>query len=215
MLKRILFFSALVWLNSLTASIGSQQPAPAEKIRDISPDQKFAMRIQHDAELNRQLIEGEKAEKEEIFSEAIQAIELVSLPSKNVAAQLIPPEPFKSNHVGEIYWHFTGITLLWSSDSNWCAFHYAEPRTGYTTVFRRNGKRFDAMNQPEKLIVRVKGDVRNQYVEPVRWLGPGVLMVDQLTILRNNGGDFHYTYKVRFKARNKFEITSRKSLPPY
>ena len=33
-----------------------------EKIRDVSPNQKFAMQILYDAEMNQQLIEGEKAD---------------------------------------------------------------------------------------------------------------------------------------------------------
>jgi hypothetical protein len=92
MMKKVLFFSVLVWLHSLTPSIRSQESAPAEKIRDISSDQKFAMRILYDAELNRQLIEGEEADEEKIFSEAIKAIELVSLPSKKS-----PPNLFRLN----------------------------------------------------------------------------------------------------------------------
>jgi hypothetical protein len=42
--------------QALTAESPSnaQEPALAEKIRDLSPDKKFAMRISYDAELNNQ-----------------------------------------------------------------------------------------------------------------------------------------------------------------
>ena len=75
-----------------TQPIYAQQSEPAEKIRDISPDKKFAMRILYDAEENKQLIEGEKADPEKIFSETIKSIELVSLPDKKVVANLLSAE---------------------------------------------------------------------------------------------------------------------------
>ena len=38
----------------------TQNPALAEKIRDISPDKKFAMRIGYDAEMYRQIVPRRK-----------------------------------------------------------------------------------------------------------------------------------------------------------
>jgi hypothetical protein len=67
-------------------SPSNQQPSLAEKIRDVSPDKKFAMRISYDAELNKQVTKAEKADPEKIFSQTIKAIELVSLPDKSVVA---------------------------------------------------------------------------------------------------------------------------------
>jgi hypothetical protein len=82
----------LGFLALLAHPIGAQESASDEKIRDVSPDKKFAMRIRCDAETNKQLIEGEKADAEKIFSETIKAIELVSLPFRQVVANLLPDE---------------------------------------------------------------------------------------------------------------------------
>src|SRR4029453_16823254 len=48
------------------------------------------------------------------------------------------------------------VTLIWSQDSKWCAFYYAEPRVGYTTVYRENGKKFSDLNAPEALSIQRK-----------------------------------------------------------
>ena len=65
------------------------------------------------------------------------------------------------------------MTLLWSADSKWCAFYYAQPRVGYTGVFRLSGSEFKAVNRPEELVATNKGDVRNEYIKPTKWLKPG------------------------------------------
>src|SRR6266705_2254483 len=73
----------LGWLACLvvvTQASFAQETASSEKIRDISPDKKFAMQISYDAEMNKQLVESEKTDPDKIFSETIKAIELVTLP---------------------------------------------------------------------------------------------------------------------------------------
>jgi hypothetical protein len=61
------------FLVVLAHPIGAQESTAAEKIRDVSPDKKFAMRIRYDAETNKQLIEGEKADSARTCSGAIQS----------------------------------------------------------------------------------------------------------------------------------------------
>jgi hypothetical protein len=80
--KPFLPLGLLGFLIFLARAACAQESAASEKIRDVSPDKKFAMRILYNAEDNKQLIEGEKADSEKIFSEAIKSIQLVSLPAK-------------------------------------------------------------------------------------------------------------------------------------
>jgi hypothetical protein len=64
------------------------------------------MRILYNAEENKQLIEGEKADSERIFSETIKSIELVSLPDKKVVANLLPEEELGGGN------NYDDITLI-------------------------------------------------------------------------------------------------------
>src|SRR5947208_3620817 len=91
-MKSSVILGCLCWLFALSQLINAQESSPAEKIRDISPDKKFAMRISYDNETNKQLIESEKADSEKIFSETIKAIELVTLPTKNKVLELFIPQ---------------------------------------------------------------------------------------------------------------------------
>jgi hypothetical protein len=154
------------FLAVLAHPIGAQGSASDEKIRDVSPDKKFAMRVRYDVETNKQLIEGEKADAEKIFSETIKGIELVSLPSRQVVANLLPDEELGGGS------NYDDITLVWSPDSKWCAFYWNFPRVGYTTVYRQRGDKFVELNKLENLKVDVKGDVRNEYIRPLRWTEP-------------------------------------------
>jgi hypothetical protein len=141
-----------------------------EKIRDTSPDGKFAMRIQCDSE---------PADPENIGCAVITAIDLVSLPDKKIVASLLPRDDVGST--------FSEVTLLWSSDSRWCAFYYAQPRVGYTSVFHVAGASVKAVNKPYDLIAKVMGDVRNEYIKPIKWLKPGFLQLEQYSIMRGGG----------------------------
>lgn len=123
--------TAIVCGLSLISSLVFADPG-FEKIRDTSPDGKFAMRIQCDSEPD---------DLENIDSSTITAIDLVSLPDKKVVAGLLP-----TDDVGTT---FSEVTLMWSADSKWCAFYYAQPRVGYTGVFRLSGSEFKAVNKPE------------------------------------------------------------------
>ena len=196
------------WLLALNQSVNAQDSLPAEKLRDLSPNKKFAMRILYDGETNKQLVEGEKADAKKIFSETIKAIELVTLPAKNKVLGLLPSDDVGAN--------YDNITLVWSRDSNWCAFYYNQPRVGYTSVYRQRGDKFVAVNNPDELRVDVKGDVRNEYVSPIRWTRPGVLLLEQLSIFR--GGEIDDA-KLQLTAgldpqTGKFKVISKKRLPP-
>ena len=207
-MKSLPLLGALAFLIVGTTSIHAQQSAPAEKIRDISPNKKFAMRISYDGEMNKQLVEGEKTDPEKIFSETIKAIELVTLPEKNKVLELLPPDDVGTN--------YDNITLVWSPDSNWCAFYYNQPRVGYTSVYRQQGDKFVEVIKPEELRVDVKGDVRNEYIQPLRWTKAGVLLLEQLSIFR---GDEIDDAKFQLRAgldptTGKFKVISKKKLPP-
>ena len=181
----------------LASSLAFADPS-FEKIRDTSPDGKFAMRIQCDSE---------PEDPENIDSAVITAIDLVSLSDKKVVANLLPKDD-----VGTTY---SEVTLLWSADSKCCAFYYAQPRIGYTSVFRLSGTEFKAMNKQDELLAKTKGDVRNEYIKPTKWLKPGTLQLEQYSIMR--GGDGESDSKLQLTAglnpKGKFVIISKKKLP--
>ena len=189
--------AAIVCGILLISSLAFADPS-FEKIRDQSPDGKFAMRIQCDSEPD---------DPENIDTSVITAIDLVSLPDKKVVASLLAKD-----NVGST---FSEVTLLWSSDSKWCAFYYAQPRVGYTSVFHVSGKAVKAANKPEELMAKVKGDVRNEYIKPIKWLKPGQLQLEQYSMMR--GGDAESDSKLQLTAglnpKGKFVVISKKKLP--
>jgi hypothetical protein len=182
---------------SLISTLALADPG-FEKIRDTSPDGKFAMRIQCDSEPD---------DPENIDSAVITAIDLVSLPDKKAVASLLPKDDVGTT--------FSEVTLMWSADSKWCAFYYAQPRVGYTGVFRLSGSEFKAVNKPEELVATNKGDVRNEYIKPTKWLKAGTLQLEQYSIMR--GGDGESDVKLQLTAglnpKGKFVIISKKKLP--
>jgi hypothetical protein len=62
-------------------------------------------------------------------------------------------------------------------------------RVTYTYVYHLSGDGFVAMGAAEELTIDVKGDVRNEYVNPIRWVKPGVLLLEQYDIFRGGEGD--------------------------
>jgi hypothetical protein len=196
LMRRALSAVLLIALSVAIRQAAAQDDESWEKIRDISPDKKFAMRIKCD---------GEPEDPEHIDSNLITAIDLVSLPSKKAVAQLLP-----SDDVGT---HFEDVTLIWSSDSKWCAFYYNQPRIGYTTVLRRVGDKFVAANKPQKLMIHLKGDGRNEYIRPVKWVQPGELVLKQTTIFRADA-EANYEFTARFDSKTeKFQVTSKREIP--
>jgi hypothetical protein len=194
-MRRALGAVLLIALAVAIRQAGAQDDASWEKIRDTSPDKKFAMRIK---------CESEPEDPEHIDSVLITAIDLVSPSSKKVVAQLLPADDVGTN--------FEDVTLTWSADSKWCAFYCNQPRIGYTTVFRRVGDKFVAANKPQKLMIHLKGDVRNEYIRPVKWIQPGVLVLKQTTIFRADA-EANYEFTARFDPKTgKFQVTSKQTI---
>jgi uncharacterized protein YecT (DUF1311 family) len=172
--------------------------AAAEVLRDESPDRHFAMRIS---------CESEPEDPDKIDSNLITGIDLVLLPSKKAVAHLLP-----SDDVGT---HYENIRLVWSPDSKWCAFYYNSPRVGYTSVYRQQrADKFVSVTKAEDVSVHVEGDVRNEYIRPLRWVRPGVLLLEQLSLFQEGDEVEHQLTAGLDPKTGKFRILSKKKLPP-
>ena len=175
-----------------TRPIHAQESPAFEKIGDVSPDGKFGLRI---------TCSSEPDDPNDIDSNVITAIDLVSIPSKKVVAKI--SEEGSPPH------------LIWSSDSKWFALPFSEGhRVTETHVYHRSGEEFTRL-ETESLRVDARGDVRNEYVNPVRWIKPGVLLLEQFDIFRGgNGEDATYQFTAKFDEKTgKFEIGSKKKVP--
>jgi hypothetical protein len=175
-----------------TQPIYAQESAAFEKIRDASPDGKFALRIS---------CSSKPENPDDIDSNLITAVDLVSLPSKKVVVSL----------GGES----TAPRLVWSPDSKWLAFPFSEGhRITYTSVYHLSGEEFTPV-ETDSLRVDAEGDVRNEYVKPVRWIKPGILLLKQFDIFRGgNGEDATYQFTAKFDEKTgKFQISSKKKVP--
>jgi hypothetical protein len=172
----------------------AEETARFEKIRDVSPDGKFAVRIS---------CSSEPEDPEKIDPDLITAVELVSLPSKKTVID------FGQNYSGSAPY------LIWSKDSNWFAYPLASgSRVTDTYVYHRSGDDFTQL-ETEELRVDVKGDVRNEYVRPIRWVKPAVLLLKQYDIFRGGEGeDATYRFTAKFDDKTgKFQIISKKKVP--
>lgn len=166
----------------------TEESAPTEIIRHVSPDKKFAMRI---------LCHSKPEDPENIDADTVKALEIVSLPGKEVVGSL----PFGG---------YDGFNLVWASDSKWCAFYsMSGTREGETTVHHLQGGKF-ALLETADMSVPVKGDTRNQYVEPVRWPKPGTLVLKQFTIFRGGNSSSTIEFTVRFDDSGKFHMICKK-----
>ena len=176
-----------------------------ERIRDISPNKKLAMRV---------VCGSRPDDPENIDSAIIQSITLISLPDKKTALQLLPAEDVGST--------FQGLKLVWSPDSKWCAFYYAAPRVGYTHVFRLAGGKFVPTVKPEDLRVNLpkEGEVRDEFISPMKWIKPGELLLEQDSIFRasdNEPSDSTWEFTALFHPSGKsYKITSKRQVttPP-
>jgi hypothetical protein len=125
-----------------------------------------------------------------------------------VVANLLPDEQLGGGN------NYDDITLVWSPDSEWCAFYWSFPRVGYTTVYNLRGDKFVELNKPDELRVDVGGDVRNEYIRPIKWTKPGVLVLEQLSIFRGGETD---DAKLQLVAgldskTGKFKVLSKKKV---
>ena len=197
-MKGPLLWAVFIWFIAFNQLINGEEPAKFEKIRDTSPDGKFAVRIS---------CSSEPEDPNNIDSSLITAVELVSLPSKEVVMKL--PQNYDGG----------APNVIWSQDSKWLAFSLSSgPRVTETYVYHRSGDDFVAMGGEEDLAADVKGDVRNQYVSPTRWVKPGALLLEQYVIFRGGkDGTYqsHYQFTARFDEKTgKFRIISKKKVPP-
>jgi hypothetical protein len=179
-----------------SCSLLAQETQLAEKIVGFSPDKKFAIRITYDP----QLITQEDEKLGYVSREAVRSLQLIAMPGKEVALDLGTEES-----------QFEG-KLVWSQDSNWLAYALSGgPRVTDTYVCRRVGNRFQDI-KTENLTVEAGGDVRNEYVKPLRWLKPGTLLLEQFAIFRGDAGDSTIHFAVRFDEQGKFKVISKKKL---
>lgn len=205
MLRILTSLIALVLLaHGAFAQEQQKPPASAEKIVATSPGRKFAMRLTYDKTLNDQMLKADNPKPaHNIFPQAITMIELVSLPAKKVVGTLFDAEKEGGNNPDD-------ITLLWSSDSKWCAFYWTYPRAGYTTVYHLRGEAFEAAHGPEDLTLPAKGDVRSERIKPVRWIKPGLLQLSVDRIFRGDSeGDDYTGFTARFDGKGKIQIVKK------
>jgi hypothetical protein len=107
----------------------AQESAGFEKIRDVSPDGKFAVRISCSSELE---------DPSNIDSSLITGVELVSLPSRKVVVNIGQDDADSAPH------------LTWSSDSEWFAFPLSEGhRVTSTAVYHCSGDNFTRFETEE------------------------------------------------------------------
>jgi hypothetical protein len=182
--------SMVAWLLISTQVINAQESTKFEKIRDISPDQKFAMRISSSVEPGR-----------------YQQVDLVSLPSKNVVMNL--PQNNEADH---LIWSQDSKWFAFPSSSG--------PRVTETYVYHRSGDDFAELKAENLQVdVKGDVDVKNEHVTPVRWVKPSVLLLQQFSIFRSGhsedatwqGATYRFTAKFDEKT-GKFRIISKKKV---
>jgi hypothetical protein len=179
-----------------TQPIYAEDSPGSEKIRDVSPDGKFAVRI---------LCSSEPEDSDKYIDPIlITKVELVSLPSKKNVITLC-------ENTGVICDYERSV---WSQDSNWFAVSFSIVRFSDTSVYHRSGENF-ARFETDELRVDAKGDVRNEYVRPIRWVTPGALLLEQYDIFRGGDGkDATYRFTAKFdEETGKFQIISKKKIP--
>ncbi len=182
----------------------------SEKIQNTSPNGKYALRIGYDRALNEQMLPKNPPPEGGIFSETIEGMAIVSLPGKEILQDMTKTVAASGNN-------FSDIKLLWADDSKWCAFYYAFPRTGYTTVFHLKGEKFELAHPPHELNVPTDDSVRNEYIAPVRWVKPGVLELSVERVLRGDAeeaGDGVTGFIARFDGKGKWKLVKKKRYAP-
>ena len=154
----------------------------------------------------RILCSSKPEDPNDISPSLITGVALVSLPSKHIVI-----DGFTDGQEG-------APTVIWSEDSKRLAFPFSEGhRITYTGVYHFSGDDFVSMvRENEELLVPVKGDVRNEYVTPLRWLKPGVLLLEQQDILRGGEDeDVYHRFTVEFGDQpGRFHVISNKKVPP-
>jgi len=185
-----LLITTTLWLIG-GSSIAKAQTSNADIIRGMSPDKKYGLQIS---------CSSYPLDEKDIDPSLITAVKLVALPAKTAVMD-----------IGQSY-SGSAPELVWSADSNWFAFSVASgPRVSDTYVYRRLDTGFTEL-KPEDLRLPIEGDVRNEYVTPMRWLKPGILLLKDAVIFRA-GGEATYRFAAVFdKKGDKFRITLKKKV---
>jgi len=107
--------------------------------------------------------------------------------------------------------NFGDITLLWSADSRWFAFYDTQLGTGDTDVYTDRDGKFVKVNSSSKdLSAKVKGDFRNEWIRPIKWVKPGVLVLEDEAI--GNSGHVKFELTARIDADGSVEVINKKKL---
>ncbi|HST29861.1 MAG TPA: hypothetical protein VLK27_03360 [Chthoniobacterales bacterium] len=191
-MREALVLVLVVGLCPVAPLVAEEQPGNWETVTNVSPDKKFGMRISC-------LTEPE--DPKNIKPDSITAVDLVLLPSKRRVMGL------PQNYSG------TPAKIFWAQDSKWFALSVSEgPRVTDTEVYHRGGDQFEKLDT-EGMTVDVGGNVKNQYIEPVQWLKPAVLVVTQLTVFRGDKADSTVQFNARFEQDGRFRVTNKKKVP--
>ena len=168
--------------------IGKAQTLNNDIIQGMSPDKKFGLQIS---------CSSYPLDEKNIDPSVITAVKLVGLPAKTVVMNI--PQNYSGG----------APKLVWSPDSNWLALSASSgPRVSDTYVYRRSGTGFTEL-KTDDLQLPIEGDVKNEYVTPIRWLKSRVLLLEDAVIFRG-GGDATYRFSAVFDEKgDKFRITSK------
>jgi hypothetical protein len=192
-MRRVVALALLIGFCCNARSSTAENEGQWERITDTSPNKQFAMRI---------LCKSEPDDPESIDPDSITAVQLISLPSKNVLV----------TDLGRSMEGAPPGKLLWAQDSHWFAFALSQGhRVTETSVYHQTGDKFEAIDT-ENLRVEAGGDPRNQYIEPLRWIKPGTLLLEQFTIFMYGKGESKFQFSVRFDANGKVHVVSKKKL---
>jgi hypothetical protein len=196
-------YLTMLSLLFMAAHLHSEEPTLSEKICAISPDQKFAVRILYDEKENEKDAPQLKEERtspliEGIFWPSVKAVDIVSLPAKEKVVELTDSEGNGN------------LTLMWSADSRWCAFYQNEVNDGYTSVFNQRDGKFVKLDDLNDLHLKFKGNFRKEWIEPIRWMKPGVLILHDEVAGENGSQGFEVT--VRFDEEGKPHVIGQKKL---
>jgi len=185
-MKLLVLTLALAATSAFAAAESEPEATPvlSEKIRDTSPDGKYALRITYDRALNETMLPRNTPPAGGIFSQTIDSMAIVSLPDKEIAYDLT--DALEGGN------EFTGLTFIWSADSKWCAFYFTYPRVGYTNVFHLRGEKFKRAHDRHAL----------ENMTPARWVRPGVL---ELGVEDSPG------FTATFDGKGKFKLVKKKS----
>jgi hypothetical protein len=206
MIKGLEVDIALIALALIARPLCAEDAALAEKVRDVSPDQKFALRISYDPKEDERIAAqndpGEHRLPDGMFSRAVTEIDLVSLPAKEKVVDLFKPD---------LGTNFGDITLLWSADSRWFAYYDTQLGVGDTDVYTERDGKFVKVNSSSKdLSAKVKGDFRNEWIRPIKWLKPGVLMLEDEAI--GNSGHVKFELTAKINTDGSVQVLSKKKL---